>query len=78
MRYVIGKELDQVRENIASPQLGDDHYGSWGALSFDQRTTIARMVETIKFLSALVDQLTNEGPEETLEDIQDREEKIGL
>jgi hypothetical protein len=30
----------EIREKIACPQLGDDHYGAWGALPFDVRLAI--------------------------------------
>lgn len=30
----------EIREKIACPQLGDDHYGAWGALPFDVRRAI--------------------------------------
>ena len=40
-------ELNIIRQNIACPQFGDDHYGAWGALRLDQRRAIKRMVDTI-------------------------------
>lgn len=54
MKLVIGDELQLVREKIACPQLGDDHYGAWGALNIDQRLTIARMISTIEYLEGEV------------------------
>lgn len=28
--------LEQIREFIACPELGDDHYGKWGAMTREQ------------------------------------------
>lgn len=47
---ILGERLEKVRENVACPQLGDDHYGAWGTLPLECRITIARLVETIKHL----------------------------
>ena len=52
------KELNIVRQNIACPQFGDDHYGSWGALRLDQRRAIKRMVDTINRKNTELDRLT--------------------
>lgn len=42
----------RIRELIACPQFGDDHYGEWGCLSYDQRKAILHLVETIDQLQA--------------------------
>lgn len=41
------KELKEIRQKISCPQLGDEHYGEWGALRKDQRFTIKRMLDHI-------------------------------
>lgn len=41
------KWLQEIRKKISCPQLGDEHYGEWGALNFSQRRTIKRMLEYI-------------------------------
>lgn len=56
MWLVLGAELEQVRKNVACPQFGDAHYGSWGALRLNQRRTIKRMIETIKYLDNRLEQ----------------------
>ena len=58
MRLILGAELKRVRENISCPQLGDDHYGSWGALRLEQRLTIARMIKTIEILDETLERVT--------------------
>ena len=50
MRLILGERLKRIRENVACPQFGDNHYGSWGALRLDQRRVIAQMIETIELL----------------------------
>ena len=42
----------RIRELIACPQFGDDHYGEWGCLAYDQRKAILQLVETIDQLQA--------------------------
>ncbi len=51
---ILGDELLRIREKIACPQLGDDHYGEWGTLRADQRKTIARLIHTVEYLDELV------------------------
>jgi hypothetical protein len=41
-------ELKEIRKKISCPQLGDDHYGRWGALNKSQRFTIKRMLDYIE------------------------------
>lgn len=52
-----------IRELIACPQFGDDHYGKWGCLAYNQRKAILKMVETIERqneqIHSLVDALDN-------------------
>ena len=50
-------ELNIIRQNIACPQFGDDHYGAWGALRLDQRRAIKKMVDTITSQKAEIDRL---------------------
>lgn len=38
---------EKVRNAIACPQFGDDHYGEWGALSLDQRKLIKRLLDEL-------------------------------
>lgn len=52
-----GSTLLKVRESVACPQLGDDHYGDWGILRLDQRITIACMVKTIEYLDNVLTEL---------------------
>lgn len=51
------KELKEIRENIACPQFGDDHYGPWGALTLTQRKTTYRLLEEIKSQKAEIERL---------------------
>ena len=44
------KELREIREKIACPQFGDNHYGEWGILTLAQRKIIKRMLEHISGL----------------------------
>ena len=34
-----------IKEFIACPQFGDDHYGKWGALNYEQRLCFKRLIE---------------------------------
>lgn len=47
----------RIRELIACPQFGDDHYGEWGCLAYDQRKAILHLVETIDRQQAEVERL---------------------
>lgn len=49
--------LKAIRQNIACPQFGDDHYGSWGALNLNQRRAIKRMLDHINILEAEIERL---------------------
>lgn len=40
-------ELKVIRQNIACPQFGDDHYGACGALMIGQRRAIYRVKEMV-------------------------------
>lgn len=42
------KALKEIREKIACPQFGDDHYGEWGALTLQQRKTILKLLDYVK------------------------------
>lgn len=46
-----------IRELIACPQFGDDHYGEWGCLAYDQRKAILHLVETIDHQQAKIERL---------------------
>lgn len=53
----------RIRELIACPQFGDDHYGEWGCLAYDQRKAILHLVETIDRQQAEVERLTETSEE---------------
>ena len=40
--------LEQIREFIACPELGDDHYGKWGAMSIEQRLVMNDLIGMAK------------------------------
>lgn len=40
--------LEQIREFIACPELGDDHYGKWGAMPRERRLVINDLIEIAK------------------------------
>ena len=40
--------LEQIREFIACPELGDDHYGKWGAMTREQRLVMNDLIELAK------------------------------
>lgn len=42
------KTLEEIREYISCPQLGDDHYGKWGALSLEQRQVIYDLINFVE------------------------------
>lgn len=44
------RDLEEIREKIACPQFGDNHYGEWGALRLEQRETILRLITELRFL----------------------------
>lgn len=70
MRLILGESLQRIREKIACPQLGDDHYGDWGILSLNQRLAMSEMIETIKFLDKMLeDMLLSKQKEENNMDI---------
>jgi len=56
-RLILGKELDEVREKISCPQLGDENYGAWGSLRLEQRFTIFRLIRTIQHQKEDIDRL---------------------
>ena len=53
-------ELKAIRQNVACPQFGDDHYGAWGALSINQRKAIYRMWDEINRQKAEIEKLNKE------------------
>lgn len=44
---------EQIREFIACPELGDDHYGKWGAMTREQRLVMADLLDRIRYLDRL-------------------------
>lgn len=42
------QELKKIRENISCPELGDEHYGRWGALPRHQRIAIYNLLQKIE------------------------------
>ncbi len=50
-------ELKVIRQNIACPQFGDDHYGAWGILTLYQRKTIYKMWDEITRQKAEIERL---------------------
>ena len=43
----MNNDIKEIREYIACPQFGDDHYGKWGALRLDQRQKIKSLLDYI-------------------------------
>ena len=43
----MNNEIKEIREYISCPQLGDDHYGKWGALNLAQRKKIKYLLDYI-------------------------------
>ena len=56
----MNEEIKEIREYIACPQLGDNHYGKWGALRLDQRIKIKQLLDNITNLQQRVKQLEEE------------------
>ena len=52
--------LEKIREYIACPELGDTHYGRWGALTCEQRLTIYRLLQKIDNYDKLIRSLLEE------------------
>ena len=44
--------IKQIREFIACPELGDGHYGKWGALTLEQRLVIADLLGRVEDLES--------------------------
>ena len=53
-------ELKVIRQNIACPQFGDDHYGAWGSLNLDQRRTIYKMWDELNRQKAEIERLKSD------------------
>lgn len=47
--------IDRIRAYIACPQFGDNTYGKWGALRFDQRKEIKELCDYTKELEDIND-----------------------
>lgn len=50
-------DLQDLREKIACPQLGDDHYGEWGALPLVVRREIYALLELVKAMDTRIQEL---------------------
>lgn len=55
----MNKDIKEIREYIACPQFGDDHYGKWGALRLDQRRKIKALLDYITNLEKENKRLNN-------------------
>lgn len=51
---------NDIREKIACPQLGDDHYGEWGALPLVVRREIYALLELVKAMDTRIQELEEE------------------
>ena len=51
--------IEEIREYIACPQFGDDHYGKWGALPLFQRLKIKELCDYANVLEGIVDEYNN-------------------
>ena len=51
---------ERLRERIACPQLGDDHYGEWGSLPLEVRREIYALLELVKGLELRIEELEDE------------------
>lgn len=49
------KELKKIRDAVACPQFGDDHYGVWGAMEFEVRLVIHKLLNYIDDLQSELD-----------------------
>lgn len=77
------RELAEIREKIACPQFGDDHYGEWGALPFRHRRAIYRLWEkayaqelAIKALMEAIDKAITEARAEAVTEFVERLEPL--
>ena len=52
----MNNDIKEIREYIACPQFGDDHYGKWGALRLDQRQKIKQLLDYITNLQIIEQQ----------------------
>lgn len=48
-------DTKKIREYIACPQFGQDHYGKWGALTYEQRFTILRLVSLLEYYEDIIE-----------------------
>lgn len=49
-------DLKDIRKNIACPQLGDDHYGKWGALPLEVRKTINFLIGEVAIRDRVIEE----------------------
>lgn len=47
----------EIRNYIACPELGDDHYGKWGSLNLEQRIKINELCDYCKMLEQFADRI---------------------
>ena len=57
---------EEIRNYIACPELGDDHYGKWGALNLRQRLKIKELCDCCKMLEEFADEIMIELKKGTL------------
>ena len=57
--------LKQIREFIACPELGDDHYGKWGAMTREQRLVMNDLIELAKKYFEIAKKRIEDANEET-------------
>jgi len=48
-------DLQDLREKIACPQLGDDHYGEWGALPLEVRKAINFLIGAVVIRDSVIE-----------------------
>lgn len=48
-------DLQDLREKIACPQLGDDHYGEWGALPLEVRKAINFLIGAVVVRDTMIE-----------------------
>ena len=48
-------DLQDLRKKIACPQLGDDHYGEWGALPLEVRKAINFLIGAVVVRDSVIE-----------------------
>lgn len=54
------KLTEQIRKYIECPQFGDNHYGKWGALRYDQRLLIKKLCDQCDVYEDAADKFAKE------------------